>query len=284
MHYQEIYEAAKYYADHKCLHQQDGFYINNLYASACNYLMYSDFNDHYFTIYFLVEGIYHEYHDRLIKENPDKIPLFKGASKTLLKVYHHVTDSKKNIETIDQQLLIAVCINMERVKHSGAQFSSAEVGNSNLKEYEEQLNIVKTKLPIIIEAKSALLALKRMNRFQIITDYLIAKFDLKYPPRIPRLDDFCKLIHSLDQECSQVSLSRYFDRMDTAKFDKVSVYSTWNVCYYKNIRDQISMLPEATLEKQFTSFKNQLYDHHKKAKEGSSAATVYRSLIVNLSF
>lgn len=284
MHYQEIYEAAKYYADHKCLHQQDGFYINNLYASACNYLMYSDFNDHYFTIYFLVEAIYHEYHDRLIKENPDKIPLFRGVSKTLLKVYHHVTDGKKDIEPLDQQLLIAVCMNIERVKHTGAQFSSAEVEDSKLKDHEETLNIVKTKLPIIIEAKSALLALKRMNRFQIITDYLIAKFDLKYPPRIPRLDDFCKLIHCLDHECSHVSLSLYFDRMDTAKFDKVSVYSTWNVCYYKNIRDQISKIPEPILKKQFNSFKTHLFEHQNKVKEGSSAATVYRSLTVNLSF
>ena len=118
----------------------------------------------------------------------------------------------------------------------------------------------------------------------IISEYLIEKYHLKYPPRVPRLDDFSKLVHTLDQDCSSSTLASYFDRMDTAKFDKVSIYSPWNVCYYKNIRDQVRFLSESTLQKQFKHFKRHLLNASKQCKDDTSEAAVYQLLAKQLKY
>lgn len=278
MYYQEIHEEAKYYSEHKTLHRQDGHSINTLFQAACNYLMYSDFNESYFRIYYLVEGIYHDYHDRLTNDNPYKMPIFRGVSKSLLALYHHIQHNTEITEPHDKQLLLACCINLNRVMHTGAQLSENDVKESQISQFSDVYEAYSNKFPMRIEVNDAMKGLKKMNRFIIICDYLIEKYHLKYPPRIPRHDDFCKLVHVLDQDCSLSSLTLYFDRMDTAKFDKVSVYSPWNVCYYKNIRDQLRFLSESTLQKQFNQFRTHLLKISKKCKDDTSEAAVYRTL------
>ena len=279
MQYQEIYEASHYYNENKALHQLDGFYINKLFDSACNYLMYGEFNEEYFLIYDLTDGIYHQYHDRLVKDNPYKIPLFKGVGQALRKVFRSLSTKKLDLTALEIQVLMSCCINIERVKHTGSQFSTNDLTALHLATENDLITPFKDKFPAMVSTKTADLSLKRMNRFLVITEYLIAKFDLKYPPRIPRLDDFSKLVASLEADCTIASLNGYFDRMDTAKFDSVSVYSTWNVCYYKNIRNQLIHLPESVLEKQYKSFRKYLLDHRDKLKPDSSEAIVYDTLI-----
>jgi hypothetical protein len=253
MRYHEIYEAAKHLDETGELANTRVDYLHELYLAGINYLDFASIDDHYMVISGLVEHLYHHHHDTIPKKIPS-IMLFKGFSKKLLRAHKALNKSKLTLSDLDKQLCMSGLLSIERVKHSASQFNSEDAHDLNFDYYE---NFVEKFGPLFrtpVSRKTMQLSIARMNRFIIIHRYLVDKYELKYSPRVPRMDDYCKLLASVKKKNSHESLSQYLERFDTANFRNISIYSPWNVCYYKGLRDSLPQLSPSILQKQFTAY------------------------------
>jgi len=253
MKYHELYESAQFLHENGVLHNNRSDYIHDLYHAGVNYLDYAHIDEQYISICALVEHIYHNHHDLIDIKDPS-ILIFKGMTRKLERAFKHLNQIKEPLALIEKQVFMAGLLSLQRVKHTASQFGIEQIQYINISHYDKFIAKHKSSFPHPVEGKTALLAIARMNRFVIIHQYLVDKFRVRYSARVPRLDDYCKLLAAIHKSATSETLQRYLNRYDTAKFMDVSVYSPWNICYYQCIRNALASIPTAALKKQYNAY------------------------------
>ena len=255
MRYTELHEAAQFYAETKTLHNEQDEYIKQLYLSSLNYLNFADIDEDYLCVLALFEGIRIKFKQCVPSTLPGgSIAFEKGISKKFASIYH----SARTLNDLEKQICCSGLFGLDRIKHAASKCDLDALEAFDRSVYQSFYEKHHKRFPEEISPDTAFNAIARMNRFTIIYNYMIEKFKAKYSPRIPRLDDYCKLLAHLNRSCTHEALEAYFDRFDTAKFQHVSIYSPWNVCYYQLLRNALLSLPDKILEKQFLAFKEKI--------------------------
>lgn len=267
MRYGEIYEAAKCFEQTKSLKHLGDEQIHTLLYFAVNYLEYGVINDDYLLIYRLSESLHHYCEKAGLSLPQTDLSLNSGTAKKLNMAYRFCQQANNHhLSELDRQLFMSGIISFNRVKHTASQFGLDDLKTFNSEDYNHFLKRFSAHFPDCISTKKLLSSIAKMNRFDVIHDYMVEKFKLKYSARIPRLDDYCKLLESMKKQSTQEALHAYFDRFDTAKFNHVSIYSPWNVCYYHGLRNALLSLSDKQLSSQFKAYTDRIKKLKDKAK------------------